>query len=111
MAKIIAAAPPVPGEVIPIVRIARSLAVRGHQVTMLTGSGFRAMADEAGLPFARLGGAADYDIQEMATRPERAELPPAHRRSTSTGSTPSSTPCPMSTPPCRNCSTKTRTST
>lgn len=76
MAKIIAAAPPVPGEVIPIVRIARGLAARGHQVTMLTGSGFRAMAGEAGLPFARLGGAADYDIQEVATRPGRAELPP-----------------------------------
>lgn len=76
MAKIIVAAPSVPGEVVPLLQIARGLAARGHHITVLTGSGFRAAVERAGLAFALLAGSADYDIREVVSRPERAELPP-----------------------------------
>jgi UDP:flavonoid glycosyltransferase YjiC (YdhE family) len=76
MAKIIVAAPPVPGEVAPLLQIARGLKARGHQVTMLTGSGFRSAVKQAGLTFASLAGAADYDARQMASNPERTALPP-----------------------------------
>lgn len=76
MAKIIVAAPPVPGELIPLLQIARGLAARGHQITVLTGSGFRDSVEEAGLAFAPLAGDADYDIKELIAERDRAELPP-----------------------------------
>jgi UDP:flavonoid glycosyltransferase YjiC (YdhE family) len=74
--KIIVAAPPVPGEFTPLLQIARGLAARGHQVTVLTGSGFRAAVEQAGLSFAPLTGAADFDVREVHSRPGRAEQPP-----------------------------------
>ena len=76
MAKIIVAAPPVPGEVAPLLQIARGLTARGHQVTVLTGSGFRSAVKQAGLTFASLAGAADYDARQIASAPERTSLPP-----------------------------------
>ena len=76
MPKIIVAAPPVPGEFTPLLQIARGLAARGHQVTVLTGSGFRASVEQAGLSFAPLAGTADYDVRELHSRPGRAALPP-----------------------------------
>jgi UDP:flavonoid glycosyltransferase YjiC (YdhE family) len=74
--KIIVAAPPVPGEFTPLLQVARGLAARGHQVTVLTGSAFGPAVEEAGLPFALLAGTADYDIRELHSQPERAALPP-----------------------------------
>jgi UDP:flavonoid glycosyltransferase YjiC (YdhE family) len=74
--KIIVAAPPVPGEFTPLLQIARGLAVRGHQVTVLTGSGFRTAVEQAGLSFTPLAGTADYDVRELHSRPGRAALPP-----------------------------------
>jgi len=74
--KIIVAAPPVPGEFTPLLQIARVLAARGHQVTVLTGSGLRSSVEQAGLSFAPLSGAADYDIRALHSQHGRAALPP-----------------------------------
>ena len=76
MPKIIVAAPPVPGEFAPLLQIARGLAARGHQVTVLTGSAFRSAVEQAGLSFAPLAGTADYDVRELHSQPGRAALPP-----------------------------------
>ena len=76
MAKIVVAAPPVPGEVPPLLHIARGLAARGHQVTVLTGSGFRSAVEQAGLTFVSLAGAADYDARQVTSDPGRNALPP-----------------------------------
>jgi len=67
MAKIIVAAPPFPGDFSPLLQIARGLAARGHQVTMLAWSSSRAAVEEAGLAFAAPAGAADYSLQEEVT--------------------------------------------
>jgi UDP:flavonoid glycosyltransferase YjiC (YdhE family) len=64
--KIIVAAPPVTGELTPLLQIARGLAGRGHQVTVLTGSRFRAQVEADGLGFAALSGPADYDDRRFA---------------------------------------------
>jgi UDP:flavonoid glycosyltransferase YjiC (YdhE family) len=74
--KIIVAAPPVPGEFTPLLQIARGLAARGHHITVLTGSAFRPAVEQAGLSFAPLTGAADYDIRQVHSQPGRAALPP-----------------------------------
>jgi len=76
MAKVIVAAPPVPGEFIPLLEVARGLAAHGHHVTVLTGSGLREAVEQAGLAFVPLTGAADFDINEWASHPERGALPP-----------------------------------
>jgi len=76
MAKVIVAAPPVPGEVGPLVQLGRALAARGHQVTVLTGSGFREAVESAGLGFAALAGAADYDIRQMVAARTAAGVAP-----------------------------------
>lgn len=76
MKKIIVAAPPIPGETLPMLQIARGLAARGHHVTVLAGSGFRAAAEDSGLAFVALSGAADYDIAEFVAERERLGLPP-----------------------------------
>jgi UDP:flavonoid glycosyltransferase YjiC (YdhE family) len=72
MAKLIVAAPPIPGEVGPMLQIAQALAARGHQITVLTGSSFRQAAESAGLAFAPLTGAADYDIREIIAERDKA---------------------------------------
>ncbi|WP_249998540.1 nucleotide disphospho-sugar-binding domain-containing protein [Actinoplanes sp. M2I2] len=66
MAKIIVAAPPIPGEVGPLLQVARALADRGHRITVLSGPSFRAETEDAGLAFAPLGGDADYDVREIS---------------------------------------------
>jgi UDP:flavonoid glycosyltransferase YjiC (YdhE family) len=76
LAKIIVAALPIPGEFTPLLQISRGLAARGHQVTMLTGSGFRSAVERAGLAFAPLTGSADYDFRQLTSDPERVALPP-----------------------------------
>jgi UDP:flavonoid glycosyltransferase YjiC (YdhE family) len=76
LAKIIVAALPIPGEFTPLLQIARGLTARGHQVTVLTGSGYRSPVERAGLVFASLTGLADYDFRELTSDPERAALPP-----------------------------------
>ncbi|WP_042411431.1 glycosyltransferase [Streptacidiphilus carbonis] len=74
MAKIIVAAPPVPGEVLPLLQLAGALAARGHDITVLTGTAFRSRVVDAGLRFAPLAGKADYDIGLFAGSSERTAL-------------------------------------
>ena len=76
MAKIIVAAPPIPGELMPLLQVGCGLAARGHEIQVLTGSSFRTAVEQAGLTFVPLPGGADYDPREVASRPERAALPP-----------------------------------
>lgn len=75
MAKIIVATPPIPGETLPMLRLARLLAARGHRITVLAGSGYRESVERAGMTFAALHGVADYDIAEIMAERERAGLP------------------------------------
>ncbi|WP_194894220.1 nucleotide disphospho-sugar-binding domain-containing protein [Catenulispora pinisilvae] len=76
MPKIIVAAPPVSGELAPLLELARRLAGRGHQITVLTGSRFRTEVEEGGLGFEPLTGAADFDDRLYGDLPERADLAP-----------------------------------
>jgi hypothetical protein len=76
MAKMIVAAPPFPGEMGPLLQLARALAGRGHQITVLTGGAFRQAVERAGLEFAPLAGAADYDIKQFAIERARAGVAP-----------------------------------
>ncbi len=76
MAKIIVAAPPVIGELAPLLRLARELAGRGHQITVVTGSRFRADVEKAGLSFVPVTGLADVDGNRFGEDPERAKLTP-----------------------------------
>jgi UDP:flavonoid glycosyltransferase YjiC (YdhE family) len=65
MASIIMAAPPVTGELQPILQIAAALVQRGHHVTVLTGSRFGAQVAGTGARFVALTGAADFDDRRM----------------------------------------------
>ena len=76
MAKFIVAAPPIAGEVGPLLHIARTLAARGHQITFLSGSLFREAAENAGLAFAALTGDADYDVRDIITARDRSGVAP-----------------------------------
>ncbi|MDH6626607.1 UDP:flavonoid glycosyltransferase YjiC (YdhE family) [Streptomyces sp. LBL] len=76
MAKIIVAAPPITGELSPLLQLARGLAGRGHQITVVTGSRFRADVENAGLAFTPATGLADFDDRLLGQDPERAKLTP-----------------------------------
>ena len=75
MAKIIVAAPPLTGEVSPLLQLARGLAGRGHHITFVTGSRFRADVESAGLAFVPVGGLAEF-VSDIGDDPERAKLAP-----------------------------------
>ncbi|MFJ2158073.1 nucleotide disphospho-sugar-binding domain-containing protein [Streptomyces sp. NPDC087856] len=76
MAKIIVAAPPIAGELSPLLQIGRGLAARGHRITVVTGSRFRAEVEKAGLAFRSVTGRADFDDRLLGEDPERAKLAP-----------------------------------
>jgi UDP:flavonoid glycosyltransferase YjiC (YdhE family) len=76
MSKIIVAAPPIAGELAPLLELARGLAGRGHQITVLTGSRFRDEVEGSGLAFRPLAGGADFDDRLFGELTERAELAP-----------------------------------
>lgn len=76
MAKIIVAAPPVTGELSPLLLLAERLAERGHQITVVTGSRFRTRVEGAGLAFVPVTGLADFDDRVLGEDPERAKLAP-----------------------------------
>ena len=76
MAKIIIGALPIPGELSPMLRLARGLAGRGHRITVVTGNRFRVDVEDAGLAFVPVTGPADYDISLRTDSPERAKLTP-----------------------------------
>jgi UDP:flavonoid glycosyltransferase YjiC (YdhE family) len=76
MAKIIIAAPPITGELSPLLELGRGLARRGHQITVVTGSRFRADVEDSGLGFTPVTGLADFDDRLIGEDPERAKLAP-----------------------------------
>ncbi len=76
MAKIIIAAPPVTWELSPLLELARGLSGRGHQITVVTGSRFRAEVADAGLDFVPVTSAADFDDRLVGDDKERAKLTP-----------------------------------
>lgn len=76
MAKVIVAAPPVPGEFGPMLDLARELDARGHEITVLSGSLFRAATEAVGLRFVSLAGDADYDVREHVAAREALGLEP-----------------------------------
>jgi UDP:flavonoid glycosyltransferase YjiC (YdhE family) len=76
MSKIIVAAPPITGELAPLLELAHRLVDRGYQVTVLTGSRFRAAVEGSGLAFSPLTGSADFDDRLFGEIPERASLAP-----------------------------------
>lgn len=76
MAKIIIAAPPITGELSPLLELGRGLSGRGHRITVVTGSRFRAEVEDAGLGFAPVTSAADFDDRLIGEDPERAKLAP-----------------------------------
>ncbi|WP_329138361.1 hypothetical protein OG552_30480 [Streptomyces sp. NBC_01476] len=76
MSKIIVASPPNTGELAPLLELARGLAQRGHQITVLTGSRFRDAVESVGLAFTPLTGIADFDDRLIGDIPERARLTP-----------------------------------
>jgi len=76
MAKIIVAALPIIGELSPLLEIGRGLASRGHDITVVTGSRFRARVEDAGLAFVPVTGPADFDESALGEDPERAKLAP-----------------------------------
>jgi UDP:flavonoid glycosyltransferase YjiC (YdhE family) len=78
MAKIILAAPPIPGELRPLLAIGRALTARGHQITVLTGAALEDTVRKAGLTFAAMTGDADYDTAELGSRPASRAAGPGH---------------------------------
>ena len=76
MSKIIVAAPPIVGELTPLLELARRLAGRGHRITVLTGGRFRAEVESSGLAFVPLPAGADFDDRQFGGNPERAKLAP-----------------------------------
>jgi len=69
MARIIVAGPPIPGEMRPLLAIGRALTLRGHEITVLTGTALRDAVREAGLAFESLAGDADYDTSQLGRNP------------------------------------------
>ena len=76
MAKIIIGALPITGELSPLLQLARGLAGRGHQVTVVTGSQFRPRVEDLGLAFTPVAGLADFGARLLGEDPERARLAP-----------------------------------
>lgn len=73
MVSVIVATFPVYGETVPLLQIARGMVERGHDVTVVAGSRFRADALSTGARFVPLSGAADYDDRRLdEIFPERA---------------------------------------
>ncbi|MFE5670838.1 glycosyltransferase [Agromyces sp. NPDC056523] len=58
-------ASPIQGHAAPVIAIARDLVARGHDVTVLTGSRFRAAVEAAGARHRSLTGIADFDDRVM----------------------------------------------
>src|SRR5215207_4062401 len=52
---------PIQGHVAPVIAVAHDLVGRGHDVTVLTGSRFRAAVESGGAAHRSLGGIADFD--------------------------------------------------
>lgn len=77
MSKVILAANPLTGHVIPVLNVAKDLVRRGHEVVVYTGSRFEQRALRVGARFRSLPRRADYDDRNLnASFPARAAVPP-----------------------------------
>ncbi|GIJ49285.1 glycosyl transferase [Virgisporangium aliadipatigenens] len=76
MAKIIVASPPIPGEYLPLLQLARALSDRGHRVTFLTGGFARDAVLHSGVDFVPLTGAADINPEVGVAERAAAGLAP-----------------------------------
>jgi UDP:flavonoid glycosyltransferase YjiC (YdhE family) len=77
MTRVIVAASPIYGHFAPMRAVAADLVQRGHQVTVTTGSKYRAAVEAIGARFAPLQGAADFDGDDVpALFPEIASVAP-----------------------------------
>ena len=65
MAKYLLASSPIGGHVAPLRAVGEELVRRGHEVTMITGSRFRADVEGAGLTFVPWPAPADYDDRDL----------------------------------------------
>jgi hypothetical protein len=75
MTRIIVAATPVYGHVAPLQSIAADLLRRGHHVTFLAGSTFKASVERIGASYVALSGNADFDASNPTAFPRRADVP------------------------------------
>ncbi|MGC7102709.1 glycosyltransferase [Amycolatopsis lurida] len=81
MARVVVAASPATGHFTPMRAIAADLVQRGHDVTVTSGSQFRASAEAVGARFVPLLGAADFDGDDEETNfPEILAIPPGLER-------------------------------
>lgn len=77
MATIVVAAPPVRGELGPMLQLTEHLLHRGHRLTVMTGSRFRADVEARGARFVALTGIADWDDRNpVETFPQLATAEP-----------------------------------
>lgn len=74
MTRVIIAATPVYGHVAPLRAIAADLVGRGHHVTFLSGSVFKAFVEGAGATFVPLSANADFDASDPAAFPGRLQM-------------------------------------
>ena len=65
MASVVIAAPPITGETVPLLQLARGLVRRGHEVTAVVGSRYADEVEDAGARHVPLTGAADVDDRRI----------------------------------------------
>ncbi|MDQ0538446.1 UDP:flavonoid glycosyltransferase YjiC (YdhE family) [Curtobacterium flaccumfaciens] len=68
MSSYLLCSPPVYGHLAPLVDVGRALAVRGHDITVLTGTKYRELVVGAGLRFAALPADVDFDDADLQER-------------------------------------------
>jgi MGT family glycosyltransferase len=75
--KILFASTPATGHLNPLLAITRILLAEGHQITLLTGTAFRARVESCGAEFCPLPPTADFDPQDIfSVVPELKSIPP-----------------------------------
>ncbi|MFE1599729.1 glycosyltransferase [Methylobacterium sp. ID0610] len=75
--KVLLCSTPATGHLNPLLAIARMLADQGHEVAVLSGTGFRDRIEAAGARFLALTGKADFDGRDLLTvAPELTTTPP-----------------------------------
>ena len=65
MATFLLPSSPIYGHLVPMLAVARALVARGHTVTVLTGTKYRARVEESGAAFLPLPAGADYDDADL----------------------------------------------
>lgn len=85
MSRLLLPSSPLYGHVLPLVSVGSGLARLGHDVTVLTGTKYRRLVEDAGLRFRPLSGAADYDdsrLESVIGEGARSRNPLARARAT-----------------------------